>query len=397
VAIINQSTLKSRPAPLQSKLPLVGTTIFTTMSQLANEQQAINLSQGFPDFDVPVKLAEMLSHYVHAGHNQYPPMMGLAYLRQQIAAKTQSLAAAAVDPETEITVTSGATEALMVAIQVIVQPQDEVIVFDPAYDSYEPAVTLCQGVTRHIPLLAPRFEIDWQRLKDTINAKTRLLIINSPHNPTGAVLNSTDLAQLAELLRDTDIYLLADEVYEHMVFDGAAHHSALSHPELRERAFVVSSFGKTYHATGWKVGYCIAPPALTVEFRKIHQFVTFTTHTPTQWALAEFMEKHPEHYLGLGEFYETKRDLFLQHMAASAFQCLPSRGTYFQLADYSALSDMPDTEFAIYLTKVCKVAAIPVSVFYQTPPTTRLVRFCFAKQDDTLALAAERLSRLAPA
>jgi len=379
---------------LRSKLPLVGTTIFTTMSKLAAEQQAINLSQGFPDFDVPAALADMLSSYVHKGHNQYPPMMGVAYLREQIAVKTQSLYAAIVDPDTEVTVTSGATEALLVAIQAMVHPLDEVIVFDPAYDSYEPAVALCQGVTRHIPLLGPEFSIDWQRLKDTINARTRLLIINSPHNPTGAVLSAADLEQLATLLRDTDIYLLSDEVYEHMVFDGAAHHSVLSHPELRERAFVVSSFGKTYHATGWKVGYCIAPPDMTTEFRKIHQFVTFTTHTPTQWALAEFMEKHPEHYLGLGAFYQTKRDLFVRHMASSAFKCIPSPGTYFQLADYSAISEMPDTEFAIYLTTVCKVAAIPVSVFNAAPSEARLVRFCFAKQDDTLALAAERLSQL---
>ena len=379
---------------MRSKLPLVGTTIFTTMSQLAAEQQAINLSQGFPDFDVPAALADMLSSYVHQGHNQYPPMMGVTYLREQIALKTQSLYGAVADPDLEITVTSGATEALLVAIQAVVHPQDEVIVFDPAYDSYDPAVVLCQGVTRHIPLLGQAFSIDWQRLKDTINARTRLLIINSPHNPTGAVLSAADLEQLATLLRDTDIYLLSDEVYEHMVFDGAEHHSVLSHPELRERAFVVSSFGKTYHATGWKVGYCIAPPAMTAEFRKIHQFVTFTTHTPTQWALAEYLEKHPEHYLGLGGFYQAKRDLFLQQMAGSAFEFMPSQGTYFQLADYSAISEMPDTEFAIYLTTVCKVAAIPVSVFHAVPPKTRLVRFCFAKQDDTLALAAERLSQL---
>lgn len=383
--------------PLQSKLPRVGTTIFTTMSQLALEQDAINLSQGFPDFDVPSELADLLAYYVRAGYNQYPPMTGVPYLRAQIALKSEGLYGASVDADTEVTVTSGATEALLVAIQAVVHPGDEVIVFDPAYDSYEPAVALCQGITRHIPLLAPTYGIDWQRLQDAINPRTRLLILNTPHNPTGSVVSSADLEQLAELLRGTGIYVVADEVYEHMVFDGARHHSVLGHPELRARAFVVSSFGKTYHATGWKVGYCIAPPAMTVEFRKIHQFVTFTTHTPTQWALAAYLESNPGHYLGLGDFYQAKRDLFLEQMASSAFTLLPSQGTYFQLADYSAISDMPDTEFARYLTCVCKVAAIPVSVFCAVPTNNHLVRFCFAKQDDTLRIAAERLSQISVA
>lgn len=377
-----------------SKLPTIGTTIFTVMSQLAAEQDAINLSQGFPDFAVPEALIEMLAHYLRAGYNQYPPMTGVPYLRAQIAVKSQRLYSAQVDSDTEVTVTSGATEALNVAIQTVVHPGDEVIVFDPAYDAYEPAVTLCQGLTRHIPLLAPDFAIDWQRLRDTINPKTRMVIVNSPHNPTGSILDEEDLAQLADLLRGTGIYLLADEVYEHMVFDGACHASVLGHAELRERAFVVSSFGKTCHATGWKVGYCIAPPALTAEFRKIHQFVTFTTHTPTQWALAEFIDQQPEHYLGLSDFYQAKRDFFLARMVGSGFSVLPSHGTYFQLADYSGLSDMPDTEFARFLTVTTKVAAIPVSVFCAVPPATRLVRFCFAKQDDTLRQAAERLHRV---
>jgi methionine aminotransferase len=377
-----------------SKLPTIGTTIFTVMSQLAAEQDAINLSQGFPDFAVPEALIEMLAHYLRAGYNQYPPMTGVPYLREQIAVKSQRLYGAQVDSDTQVTVTSGATEALNVAIQTVVHPGDEVIVFDPAYDSYEPSVTLCQGLTRHIPLLAPDFAIDWQRLRDTINPKTRMVILNSPHNPTGSVVGEEDLAQLAELLRGTGIYLLADEVYEHMVFDGACHASVLGHAELRERAFVVSSFGKTCHATGWKVGYCIAPPALTAEFRKVHQFVTFTTHTPTQWALAEFIDQQPEHYLGLSDFYQAKRDLFLASMVGSGFSLLPSRGTYFQLADYSGLSDMPDTEFARFLTVTTKVAAIPVSVFCAVPPATRLVRFCFAKQDDTLRKAAGRLHQV---
>ena len=377
-----------------SKLPTIGTTIFTVMSQLAAEQDAINLSQGFPDFAVPETLIEMLAHYLRAGYNQYPPMTGVPYLREQIAVKSQQLYGAQVDSNTEVTVTSGATEALNVAIQTVVHPGDEVIVFDPAYDSYEPAVTLCQGLTRHIPLLAPDFAIDWQRLRDTISPKTRMVILNSPHNPTGSVVGEEDLAQLAELLRGTGIYLLADEVYEHMVFDGACHASVLGHAELRERAFVVSSFGKTCHATGWKVGYCIAPPALTAEFRKVHQFVTFTTHTPTQWALAEFIDQQPEHYLGLSDFYQAKRDFFLAQMVGSGFSLLPSHGTYFQLADYSGLSDMPDTEFARFLTVTTKVAAIPVSVFCAVPPAMRQVRFCFAKQDDTLRQAAERLHQV---
>jgi methionine aminotransferase len=377
-----------------SKLPTIGTTIFTVMSQLAAEQDAINLSQGFPDFAVPEALIEMLAHYLRAGYNQYPPMTGVPYLREQIAVKSQRLYGAQIDSDTEVTVTSGATEALHVAIQTVVHPGDEVIVFDPAYDSYEPAVTLCQGLTRHIPLLAPDFAIDWQRLRDTINPRTRMVILNSPHNPTGSVVGEDDLAQLAELLRGTGIYLLADEVYEHMVFDGACHASVLGHAELRERAFVVSSFGKTCHATGWKVGYCIAPPALTAEFRKVHQFVTFTTHTPTQWALAEFIDQQPEHYLGLSDFYQAKRDFFLARMVGSGFSLLPSHGTYFQLADYSGLSDMPDTEFARFLTVTTKVAAIPVSVFCAVPPASRLVRFCFAKQDDTLLKAAERLHQV---
>jgi methionine aminotransferase len=378
-----------------SKLPAIGTTIFTVMSQLAVEQGAINLSQGFPDFAVPEALIDMLAHYLRAGYNQYPPMAGVPYLREQIAVKSQRLYGAQVDPDSEVTITSGATEALTVAIQTLVHPGDEVIVFDPAYDSYAPAVTLCQGLTRHVPLLAPSFSIDWQRLRDTINPKTRLVILNSPHNPTGSIVGQDDLVQLAELLRDTGIYVLADEVYEHMVFDGARHNSVLGHPELRERAFVVSSFGKTCHATGWKVGYCIAPPAFTAEFRKIHQFVTFTTHTPTQWALAEFIDQQPHHYLGLSAFYQAKRDLFLARMSGSGFRMLPSQGTYFQLADYSQLSDMPDTEFARFLTVTTKVAAIPVSVFCAAPPTTPLVRFCFAKQDDTLHQAVERLHRVA--
>lgn len=379
---------------LESKLPGVGTTIFTVMSAMAQEHHAINLSQGFPDFPVPERLLALVNKYMQQGYNQYPPMTGVPYLREQIAAKAGSLYGAGVGAETEVTVTSGATEALFVAIQAVIRAGDEAIVFDPAYDAYEPAVSLASGVTRHLQLSPPGFHHDWQRLKDTISATTRLIILNSPHNPCGGILARNDLDTLADIVRETDIFLVSDEVYEHMVFDGRKHESLLTHPELRERTFVISSFGKTYHATGWKVAYCIAPPALTAEFRKIHQFVTFTTHTPTQWALAEFMETCPEHYLGLADFYQAKRDLFLEEMAGSAFRMKPTEGTYFQLAGYSAISELPDTEFVKYLTTAVGVAAIPISVFCEVPPETRIVRFCFAKDDATLSAAAHKLRQI---
>lgn len=379
---------------LTSKLPGVGTTIFTVMSALAQQHKAINLSQGFPDFAVPGALLDLMEKYLRDGHNQYPPMTGVAYLREQIAAKISRLYGADVDLDAEITVTSGATEALFVAIQATIGPGDEAIVFDPAYDAYEPAITLAGGGTRHVALALPGFHVDWQRLKDAISDKTRLIIINSPHNPCGGILTHSDLDRLAELVRDRDIFVLSDEVYEHMVFDGRQHVSLLGHDELRQRAFVVSSFGKTCHATGWKVAYCVAPDKLSREFRRIHQFVTFTTHTPTQWALAEFLETCPEHYLDLPHFYQSKRDLFLAELAGSAFETTPSEGTYFQLADYRRISDMPDVEFARYLTTEVGVAAIPISVFCETPPDTRLVRFCFAKDDATLRTAAARLRQM---
>lgn len=376
---------------LDTKLPGIGTTIFTVMSQLAQEHDAINLSQGFPDFSVPAALLDLLDKYLRGGYNQYPPMAGVPYLREQIARKISALYGADVDMDSEITITSGATEALFVAIQATVRAGDEVIVFDPAYDSYDPAVTLAGGKVHHMPLSPPGFRPDWQQVREAINSKTRLIIINTPHNPTGSIFTTDDLEALANCVAGSNIFVLADEVYEHMVFDGRDHHSLLTHEALRGRAFVVSSFGKTYHATGWKVAYCVAPAALTAEFRKIHQFVTFTTHTPTQWALAEFMETCPAHYLELPAFYQAKRDTFLEAMGGSAFRMTPSEGTYFQLADYAEISDMPDTEFARFLTTRAGVAAVPVSVFYAEPPEARLVRFCFAKDDDTLKLAASKL------
>jgi len=377
-----------------SKLPDVGTTIFTVMSQLAAEHQAINLSQGFPDFSAPPELLERVSSHLRAGHNQYAPMTGVPELREQIALKVERLYGHRADATTGITVTSGATEAIFCAVQAFVRPGEEVVVFDPAYDSYEPATRLAGGRTIHIPLVPPAFSIDWQRVRDALTERTRLMIINSPHNPTGAVLSAADLGALAEITRDRPVVILGDEVYEHIVFDGLRHESLLRHAELSARSLVVSSFGKTYHATGWKIGYCVGPAALMAEFRKVHQFVQFCVVTPMQLALAEFLEMAPEHYLELPSFYETKRDLFCGLLAPSRFRLTPSRGTYFQLLDYSAVSKESDVEYARRLTREHGVASIPVSVFYREPPQARWLRFCFAKDADTLRAAADILCRI---
>ena len=364
------------------------------MSRLAEECGAINLSQGFPDYQPPVALLERVSHHLHAGHNQYPHMTGVQGLREQIVAKVARLYDVRPDVTAEVTVTSGATEALFCAIHAVVRPGDEVIVFDPAYDSYEPAATLAGAKTRHVPLLLPDFSIDWERLASVLNERTRLIIINSPHNPTGALLSRADLEQLAEQIRPYDVYVLSDEVYEHIVFDGLSHASVLASEELASRSFAVFSFGKTYHATGWKVGYCIAPPALSEEFRRVHQFNTFTTVTPLQYALADYLADCPEHYLELSAFYQEKRDMFLELLQDSRLTFKPSQGTYFQLADYSVVSDLPDMEFARWLTEERGVAVIPISAFYQEPPDARYVRFCFAKEPDTLREAAQRIASL---
>jgi len=378
---------------IASKLPHLGTTIFTVMSQMASEYKAINLSQGYPDFDVPEPLLALMTKYLNAGMNQYPPMTGVPYLRQQIAVKVENLYDCKVDSETEITVTSGATEALFVAIQATIQADDDVIVFDPVYDSYEPAIQLAGGRAIHVPL-DDQFNFNWDLVRAAMTSRTRMIIVNSPHNPSGSTLKSDDLDQLQALTEDTNIIVLSDEVYEHMVFNGLPHESILTRPKLKQRAFVVSSFGKTYHATGWKVAYCIAPEALSKEFRKVHQYVTFTTHTPTQWALAEYMESHPEHYLELPQFYQAKRDLFLEEMKDSRFKLSPSQGTYFQLADYGEISDKSDVEFANWLTQEMGVAAIPISVFYEKPVSGRHVRFCFAKDDSTIKAACKILREL---
>jgi methionine aminotransferase len=377
-----------------SKLPKTGTTIFTVMTQLAERHRAINLAQGFPDFQPPARLQDLVGQHLRAGHNQYPPMTGVQRLREAIARKILDVYCTTVDADSQITVTSGATEALFCAVQAIVGPGDEVIVFDPAYDSYGPAVTLAGGRTTHLPLRTPAFTIDWDRLETSLTERTRLLIINSPHNPTGALIDGADLNRLAELLRPYDCFVLSDEVYEHIVYDGCAHASALAHAELAQRAFTVSSFGKTYHATGWKVGYCVAPRELAEEFRRIHQYVTFAAVAPIQHALADYLDEAPEHYRGLPAFYQAKRDHFASLLADSKFELLPARGTYFQLADYSAVADLDDVEFARWLTIEHGVATIPISVFYDAGSNGRLVRFCFAKEAQTLDAAAARLQTL---
>ncbi len=382
--------------PVDTKLPKVGTTIFTVMSQLAADYDAINLSQGFPSFEPPDDLTDRIAFHLKRGANQYAPMPGVASLRQAIAEKTARLQGQQIDSDDEITVCCGATEGLFSVIQAIVRRDDEVIVFDPAYDSYEPAVTLAGGRTIHVPLaiVDDEFEIDWQRFCDALTARTRLVILNFPHNPTGAVLSTVDLDRIADIVRDTGAFILSDEVYEHIVFDGAVHHSVLSNDELRQRSFVISSFGKTYHATGWKVGYCIAPPPLTIEFRKVHQFTTFTVVTPIQHALADFMNSEPGFYDALSGFYESKRDLFCSLLERSRFRLRPARSTFFQLLDYREISDVADAMLAEQWTKEIGVASIPLSVFCESDFTGTRLRFCFAKDDETLRRAAEILSAL---
>ena len=384
--------------PLTSKLPDVGTTIFAVMSQLANDCKAINLSQGFPSFEPPAALIDRIDHYLRSGANQYAPMPGVPSLRRAIAAKTARLQGRELDADNEITVCTGATEGLFSAIQAIVRSGDEVIVFDPAYDAYEPAVTLAGGRTIHVPLSisddGSDFAIDWQRLADALTDKTRLVIINFPHNPTGAILSASDLRQLAELLRDSPAYLLSDEVYEHIVFDGEPHVSALAIDELWERSFVVSSFGKTYHATGWKVGYCMAPAELSAEFRKVHQFTTFAVNTPVQHALADYMQSEPAFCDRLPTFYQQKRDLFCRHLEASRFRLHPARSTFFQIVDFGDISDEADVTLAKRWTEEIGVASIPLSVFCEQPFTGTRLRFCFAKDDETLEAACERLASL---
>lgn len=380
---------------LESRLPNVGTTIFTVMSALAAEKKAVNLGQGFPDFDCDPALTDAVTAAMKGGCNQYPPMPGIPTLRSVIADKVEKIYGHAYDPASEITITAGATQALLTAILCSVHPGDEVIVIEPVYDSYVPSIELAGGKPVFVQMeVSPQgYAVPWAKVAAAVTRKTRLIMINSPHNPTGTVLREADLRALADIVRGTDILLISDEVYEHMVFDGARHESVCRHPELAARAFVVSSFGKTYHVTGWKVGYVAAPAALSAEFRKVHQFNVFTVNTPMQHGLAAYMAD-PAPYLELPAFYQRKRDLFRTGLAKTRFKLLPSEGTYFQCVDYSAISSLPEAEFAKWLTAEIGVAAIPVSAFYNQPKESGIVRFCFAKKDETLHLALERLAAL---
>jgi methionine aminotransferase len=376
-----------------SRLPNVGTTIFTVMSALAAQKGAVNLGQGFPDFDCDARIVDAVADAMREGHNQYPPMAGAAPLRQAIARKIDALYGRAYDADREITVTAGATQALLTAVLCCVHPGDEVIVIEPMYDSYVPSIELAGGKPVFVSLEAPDYALPFDKIAAAITPKTRLLMINTPHNPTGRVWHAEDMRKLEEIVRGTNVLIVSDEVYEHMVYDGAPHESVSRYPELAKRSFVVSSFGKTFHVTGWKIGYVAAPAALTAEFRKVHQFNVFTVNTPMQVGLAHYLED-PKPYLDLPAFYQKKRDFFREGLAKTRFSLLPSEGTYFQCVDYSKISDMPEAEFSQWLTSEIGVAAIPVSAFYHESHESGVVRFCFAKKEETLALALERLAKL---
>ncbi|WNN45245.1 MULTISPECIES: pyridoxal phosphate-dependent aminotransferase [Winslowiella] len=386
--------MSQTPLIPESKLPALGTTIFSQMSALAQQYQAINLSQGFPDFDGPRFLQERLAYHVSQGANQYAPMTGVQPLREAIADKTAELYGHKPDANSDITVTAGATEALYAAITALVRPGDEVICFDPSYDSYAPAVTLAGGVMKRIALQPPGFKVDWQQFASLLSERTRLVILNTPHNPSASVWLKSDFAALWEAIAEQEIYVLSDEVYEHICFAAEGHVSVLAHPQLRQRAVAVSSFGKTFHMTGWKVGYCVAPAAISAEIRKVHQYLTFAVNTPAQLAIADMLRAEPEHYRELPAFYRARRDRFVQALADSRLEILPCEGTYFLLADYSAISDLDDVSFCQWLTKEVGVAAIPLSVFCADEFPHKLIRLCFAKQEATLDAAAERLCQL---
>jgi methionine transaminase len=379
---------------ISSKLPDVGTTIFTVMTQRANEAGAINLSQGFPDFDPPSRLKELLNEPAQRGHHQYAPMIGVEVLRERIADMYAQTYGKAVNAQNEVTITLGATEAIFSAVVALVHPGDEVIMFDPVYDSYEPVITLAGGRAIHIPLLPPSFQVDWQQVRDAITSRTRMIMVNSPHNPATAVFSSDDVAELAKIVRDTDILIVADEVYDRMIYDGRQHISLSAHVELSERTVGVFSFGKMLHATGWRVGYAIAPADITREIRRVHQFNTFSIAAPLQYAIAQFITEVPQHFSELAQFYQAKRDHFLAGLAGSRFRFVPSPGTFFQLLDYREISSQSDVEFADRLIREAKVAAIPLSPFYANPPEHSCIRFCFAKNEITLTQASQRLCSL---
>ncbi len=382
------------PSPsLQTKLPKVGTTIFTVMSALATQHQAVNLGQGFPDFNCDPRLVEGVTSAMTQGLNQYPPMTGVPALREAVAAKVQTMYGRHYDPATEVTITAGATQAIITAVLAVVHPGDEVIVLEPCYDSYIPNIELAGGITVPVPLTPGSFRPDFDKIAAAITPKTRAILINSPHNPSGMVWTAQEMLNLQELLAPTNILLISDEVYEHMVFDGVPHESAARYPGLAARAFIVSSFGKTYHVTGWKVGYVAAPAPLSAEFRKVHQFNVFTVNTPVQHGLAAYMAD-TEPYLGLPAFYQRKRDLFRAGLANTRFKLLPGEGTYFQCVDITEVSDLSEAEFCQWLTREIGVAAIPLSAFYGDSFDQRVVRFCFAKKDETLNAALARLASL---
>jgi methionine aminotransferase len=379
--------------PVISKLPQTGTTIFTTMSALAAETGAINLSQGFPDFSPAPELVELAAKAMKDGHNQYAPMAGVMSLREQIAYKTEKLYGATYNPDTEITITAGGTQGIFTAISAVIHPNDEVIIFEPAYDSYAPAIKLMGGVVKSLELEPPNYRIAWDMVKRLINNKTKMIILNSPHNPTATILHQEDIDELSALVKNQDILILSDEVYEHLIYDGETHHSMARYPELRQRSFIISSFGKTFHATGWKIGYCLAPAHLMLEFRKIHQFLVFSVNTPLQYAIAEYL-KDENTYLQLPDFFQQKRDHFRNGLGNSRFELFPCSGSYFQSVTYNAITDEKDTDFAIRLTKEIGVAAIPVSAFYRKGTDRHVLRFCFAKRQETLNKAVDRLIKV---
>ena len=378
---------------LNSKLPSVGTTIFTVMSNMANEFGAINLSQGFPDFEPDNYLLELANQYLHKGKNQYAQMTGVPILRERLSEKFNGLYGIHLHKEDEITITAGGTQGIFTVISTLIRPSDEVIYFEPAYDSYRPSIELCGGIAKPIILEGPDYEIDWNLVRKMFSAQTKLMIINTPNNPTGRIWSPDDMKNLQQLLSNTEVFLLSDEVYEHLIYDGKKHESILNYPALRQRGFAVFSFGKTYHVTGWKIGYVIAPPQLTKEFRKVHQFNVFSVNTPLQFALADYLED-PGQYLNLNIFYEEKRDFFLHLLEGTGLNPLSCEGTYFQCCDYSQLSKDNDVEFTKWLVKEIGVAAVPVSSFYHQPPKANIIRFCFAKKEETLSAAGERLKKL---
>lgn len=377
------------PNHIKSKLPQVGTTIFSVMSALANEYKAINLSQGFPNFEVSEELVSLMNHYMKKGMNQYAPMQGIISLRERIAEKVQDLYGAVYNPETEINITSGGTQAIYTAITAMIREGDEVLIFEPAYDCYAPAIHLAGGIPVYIQLVAPDYSIDWTKVKKLITQKTKMIIINTPHNPAGTIMTAADMKELEKITSNSEITIISDEVYEHILFDGLRHESVMRYPKLAERSFVVFSFGKTYHTTGWKMGYCLAPENLMTEFRRVHQFVVFSSTTFAQYALADFMKN--KNYLELPAFYQEKRDYFLKLISGSKFKFIPSKGSYFQSLDYSDITKEKDFDFAVRLTKENGIASVPVSAFYNKKNDYKMLRFCFAKTNETLEQAAEKL------